>query len=410
MTHVRRGGTIALISTFWGEDESEQIAVARLVAGALARTFRVEVFHLDEQSIETSTSVDSAFLVHTYPVSLPHPAQYALLHRALGSDDSTALPDSLEQALWSDVHVAGDLIGDIDMLDPDIVLICGTVHPYALGRLRKGRERRIVFMPVSTSLARLRDRHVEVAMQLADVVLCSHPGELRMLKSQYSELEKNIVPLDLALSVNRGATSDTLFGVRFFQPFVLLIRQFGDATRRDGHVLTHEIITSVAGTLRREDLPEDQWRSASDEIAEVLPISVAEVDGDAWRLSDNINMLPLPVSPTRVNLWRLMAHALFTIDLRPSSAFGRETIESLMFDSPVIVPDHSAAKEHAEAANAGLWYRNNGEVLDAVRVLTDRAIRERFARNGRAYVDAHHSDLPGFVERICSLVDPSMPR
>lgn len=407
MASSRLRGRIAIITSFWGEDEDEQISVIRLAAGALARQLHVDVIHLDTTATTQRTRNESAFVVHTIPLTPTHPAQDLLLRLALNNDGgSPDLPPHLEATV--DAHQGAlEAVNEcIDRIDPDAIVLCGTVHPYDLSRLRGYKGRRIVFMPVSPNMLSLHDRAVTRIMQISDLVVVTHPGEERTLRQIAPERARAIVPLDLGLSVNRGATNDTLFGVRFFQPFVLLIRSFGKGEDRLDRVVTHEIVTSVMGPVRREDIPKENWRYTDDDVPEELPISVAEVDGENWRLSDNINMLPLPVSPNRVNLWRLMAHALFMIDLRPSSAFGRETLESLMFETPVIVPDFSAAKEHAQAANAGLWYRNNGEILDCVRVLGDRTIREQFATNGRTYTDRHHSDLVAFVDRICELVLP----
>jgi len=405
MAPLRPQGHLAIITPMWGEDETESISVIRLVAGALARHFRIDIIHLDPAASMPETLRDSVFDIHRFPVVLQDRQQETLLRIALGLDSlDDEIPDCLTSRIDGRAFVDGDINACLDELAPQVILLIGSAHPFDLQQLRANHDRRIIFMPLGERVSLTKDRSVTTIMEIADMVIASDPGELRRFELAFPERVGSVVPLDLALSVNRGATGDTLFGVRFFQPFVLMIRRFGsEASAREGSV-THAIVTSVAGTVERGQIPEQNWRTTDDVIPDVLPISVAEVDGEQWRLSDNVNMLPLPVNPSRVNLWRLMAHALFTIDLRPATAFGREAIESMMFDSPIIVPDDSAAKEHVQAANAGLWYRNNGELLDAVRVLSDRSIREQFARNGRAYVDAHHSNLDDFVERICDLV------
>ena len=405
MASPRPLGHLAIITPMWGEDETESISVIRLVAGALARHFHIDIIHLDPSASMPDRLRDSVFDIYRFPVVLQDRQQETLLRIALGLDSlDDVIPGCLTSHIDGRAFVDGDINACLDELAPQVILLIGSTHPFDLQQLRANHDRRIIFMPLGERVSLTKDRSVTTIMEIADIVIASDPGELRRFELAFPERVGSVVPLDLALSVNRGATGDTLFGVRFFQPFVLMIRRFGSqASAREGSV-TNAIVTSVAGTVKRGQLPEQNWRTTDDVIPEVLPISIAEVDGEQWRLSDNVNMLPLPVNPSRVNLWRLMAHALFTIDLRPATAFGREAIESMMFDSPIIVPDDSAAKEHVQAANAGLWYRNNGELLDAVRVLSDRSIREQFARNGRAYVDAHHSNLDDFVERICDLV------
>ncbi|HUY06197.1 MAG TPA: hypothetical protein VMU99_02915 [Acidimicrobiales bacterium] len=408
MASPRPRGHVAIITPMWGEDETESIAVIRLVAGALARHFNIDVIHLDQSALAPGTYRDSVFDVHRFPAVLPDRQQESLLRVALGIDRSpNPLPDPLTTLIEERASVRGNLNAFIDDLAPQAIILIGSAHPYDLDALCSTRHPRIIFMPLGERILSFNDRSIDTIMHIADLVIASDPGELSRLQQAFPGRAKSIVPLDLALSVNRAATSDTLFGVRFFQPFVLMIRRFGGDERVCRQRVTHAIVTSVAGPVERDQINQEDWRTTDEMIPEVLPISVAEVDGGSWKLSDNVNMLPLPVNPSRVNLWRLMAHALFTIDLRPATAFGREAIESMMFDSPVIVPDDSAAKEHVEAANGGLWYRNNGELLDAVRVLTDRSIREQLARNGRAYVTRHHSDLDAFVERIGRIVSES---
>lgn len=404
----RLRGRVAIISSHWGEAEDEQITVTRLIAGALARHFEVDVLHLHASATTSSVRAESAFRVHTFPLSQLGSLQGTLLRVAMSPYDVTAqLPDYLQTKVDQHTNELFEVIERIDELNPDAIVLCGTVHPYDLDRLRGNTRRRIVFIPLTTTIARVRDRAVGNLVAQADLICALHPGELRTLVERFPDRARDIVALDVALSVNRNAMNDTLFGVRFFLPFALLIRSFPADGPRFDHAVSHEIITSVAGKVQKCEVPEESWRTVYEDVCDELPLSVAEVDGDNWRLSDNINMLPLPVSPSRINLWRLMAHALFMVDLRPPSAFGRETIESFMFATPVIVPDDSAAMEHAASANAGLWYRDAGELLDSVRVMTDRRVREEFGRNGRAYAEAHHSDMPGFVERIAELVMPT---
>jgi hypothetical protein len=133
-------------------------------------------------------------------------------------------------------------------------------------------------------------------------------------------------------------------------------------------------------------------------------VAVAEVDGTKWRISDAENTAELPVNPTRVNLWRLMANGLMTVDVRPAELFGREAIESMMLGTPVLVPDGSAAKAHVAAADGGLWYRDLGEILDAARAMSAEPTRLALGRQGRQYAEARHGDMDGFVARMGALI------
>ena len=66
----------------------------------------------------------------------------------------------------------------------------------------------------------------------------------------------------------------------------------------------------------------------------------------------------VPVKPSRPNLWKLLLAAEVCLDLRPQGIVARETIESLLLGTPVVVPEGTVAAEHAERSNGGLWYRD----------------------------------------------------
>ena len=215
----------------------------------------------------------------------------------------------------------------------------------------------------------------------ADVVAAIHPGEERRCV-QARRFGAGSSALDVALPVNRSATTQGLFGVGWFGSYAVLIRRFPADGGRYGRSITHDVLRGALGKL-----------------------AVAEVDGSKWRISDAENTAELPVNPTRVNLWRLMANGIMTVDVRPPDLFGREAIESMLLGTPVVVPDDSAAKEHVAAANGGVWYRDLGEALD----LRGRAVRRTgpgpgLGRQGRSYAEEHHGNMAGFVDRLGEVI------
>ena len=133
-------------------------------------------------------------------------------------------------------------------------------------------------------------------------------------------------------------------------------------------------------------------------------VSIALVNGPSWWIGDRRDSLQFPVHPTRVNLQRLMAHALYTLDLRTPGVLGREALEAMLCSSPIVVPEQSAAQAHVEAASGGLWYRNAGELLDAARILLDEPLRARLAAQAGEYANERHGRLDAFVERTARLV------
>jgi glycosyltransferase involved in cell wall biosynthesis len=110
------------------------------------------------------------------------------------------------------------------------------------------------------------------------------------------------------------------------------------------------------------------------------------------------------VNPSGVNFARLVARARATVDVRPPGPVGTIAIESMLLGVPVVVPDDSASRAHVAAANGGLWYRDVGELFDAVRVLVHSPIGAKLAQQGRSYALAKHGDIDDFVARTATLV------
>jgi len=377
---------VAVVTRHWGDSGDEATAATRLVAGAVSRHADVSIVHLVSPLVPLETLRDSVFEVHRVPVHGARPLRSGILRVALAVHDGglgvPATAASLLERYEGDAPEVPELL---ERLAPDAIVLAGHHQPYDIGVLgtrgRPGRAR-VVVLPYLGDERRLAAEPVCSLIEAADVVGVVHPGERPAVLAACPERsERDVVPLDLALSLNRNAASHRLFGVRWFGRYVLSIRDFPPGGARYVRSVTHEVLRSVVGR-----------------------VSVAEVDGEQWRISDRENTLELPVSPSRVNLWRLMAHAVATIDLRPPGPFGRETIESMLLGTPVVVPDASAAMEHAAAADGGLWYRDVGELFDATRVLMYRPVRDRLAAQGRAYADAKHGQVDDFVARVGRIV------
>jgi glycosyltransferase involved in cell wall biosynthesis len=95
-----------------------------------------------------------------------------------------------------------------------------------------------------------------------------------------------------------------------------------------------------------------------------------------------------------------LSHAEVCLDLRPQGIVGRETLESLLLGTPVVVPDHTVAAEHAERSNGGLWYRDYGELFDQAKAIVDDAsLRDRLSLKGCAWATEVHGDHGRFCEQ-----------
>jgi hypothetical protein len=351
----------------------------------------VVVVHLDPGlagSPVPSARRDSVFTVHEVPLYGSDRRRARLLEAALAAHDGgyrvPQLGAHVQQRLQG---VAPDAPRLIEQLQPDAVLLAGSEQPYnldVLGRPGAPQRPRVVVMPMAGDVRYLRSPIVLRLFEHADAIATVHPGELRaLLQRRLPGLETRppVVPVELALSVNRGSAEHRLFGVRAFGPYVVLLRRFPASGPRFQRSLTHEVLREV-----------------------VAPLSVAEVDGLRWRITDAAMTLDLPVGPSRVNLWRLFAHARAVVDVRPPGPVGREAIEAMMLGVPSVVPDASAVKAHVEAGNGGLWYADHAELVEELRALADEGLHGSLARGGEAYATATHADIEDFVRRMGRLV------
>lgn len=381
---------VVVVTRHWASGD-EASDTTRLVAGALARRAEVVIVHLEPAlaGLPVPPPVrDSVFSVHDVPLYGSDRRLARLLEAALAAHDGgyrvPQLGAHVEQRMQG---VAPDAPRLVERLRPHAVLLAGSEQPYnldVLGRPGEPGRPRVVVMPMAGDVRYLSSPIVKRLFEHADAIATVHPGELRTLlqhRPPGAETAPPVVPIDLALSVNRGNTEHRLFGVRAFGRYVVLLRRFPAGGARFQRSITHEVLREV-----------------------VAPLSVAEIDGLRWRITDDSMTLDLPVGPSRVNLWRLLAHAHVVVDVRPPGPVGREAIEAMMLGVPSIVPDGSAAKAHVEAGDGGLWYADNAELVDELRVLADDGLHRAMARSGAAYALATHSRIDDFVERMAVLV------
>ena len=381
MSEPRSRPLVAIVTRHWGDDLDETTTATRTIAGALARVADVEIVHLTSPPEAERHYADSVFVVHCVPRHGARPLRSGLGLAALGAHDGgRRMPNAAQAVLDRYEGDAPDVGPMLRSLRPDAVVLAGCHQPFDVDALRD--IGRVVVLPFLDDVRRLSTPTLARLLNVADAIGVVHPGEERAVLEVVGQSRRaDIVPLRLAFSVNRSAVRQKLFGVKWFGRYFLLIRNFPIGAPRYDRSVTHEVLRGILGE-----------------------VSVAEVDGDHWRISDDQNTLELPVNPTRVNLWRLMAHALVTIDARPPGPVGQEAIESMLLGTPVLVAEPSAAMEHASAADGGLWYRDSGELFDAARTLMVRPVRERLAAQARAYADEHHGQMGPFVERVASLV------
>ncbi|MBM4246492.1 MAG: glycosyltransferase family 4 protein [Deltaproteobacteria bacterium] len=104
---------------------------------------------------------------------------------------------------------------------------------------------------------------------------------------------------------------------------------------------------------------------------------------------------------------RLMRDALALVHLSPYESLGIVLLEAMAVRTPVLVHADSAVMvEHCRRSGAGLWLREAGELVGAVRRLRSvPQLRERLGERGRHYVEREFS-LPAFERRLREILPP----
>jgi len=110
--------------------------------------------------------------------------------------------------------------------------------------------------------------------------------------------------------------------------------------------------------------------------------------------------LTIRAGGSRRDLWQWMQGAVATVDLNPDSFAGRDAAEALLCGVPIIVPSGTAAHDHVQRCEGGIWYRHLEDVLASIEVLTaDPLLRTRLGRQGRAAAEKHFN-VAAFTRRI----------
>lgn len=155
------------------------------------------------------------------------------------------------------------------------------------------------------------------------------------------------------------------------------------------------VLTDREGTRREPPTEAVSW------LAAAFPRQhLVAVEGGAatvWRCRALRGVIGVD---TRTDLWRLMAHARVTVDLRPGELVARECVESLRLATPVVVPAGTAAARLAARTGGGRWYRDVSELLGCVASMGDPGRRDAHAAAGRAAADALYGDAASFVARV----------
>ena len=138
--------------------------------------------------------------------------------------------------------------------------------------------------------------------------------------------------------------------------------------------------------------------NGSEEMLEYFD-SFVSTDGDATLALMGVKMMRVPDEPgvrlagVLPERERMIAYEAADVTIAPA-ADGLEAqplLESFAVGTPVLASARNdAAVEHCRRANAGLYYANRQEFVEALRLLmTNTRLRNRLGENGRVYVRQH---------------------
>ena len=138
--------------------------------------------------------------------------------------------------------------------------------------------------------------------------------------------------------------------------------------------------------------------NGSEEMLEYFD-SFASGDGGTALVLMGVKMMKVPderyirmagVLPERE---RMIAYEAADVTIAPAAddLLAQPLLESMAVGTPVLASaSNEAAVEHCRRANAGLYYANREEFVEALRlVMTNDKLRERLGENGRSYIRQH---------------------
>jgi len=128
------------------------------------------------------------------------------------------------------------------------------------------------------------------------------------------------------------------------------------------------------------------------------PVGITHTDGFfAWHEGRVNSGWPVERSS---DLARLMAFAALTVDLRHPELYGRAAVESLLYGTPIVVPQDSRAREHAQRGRGGLWFADAAELTWCIESLLDPATNDAVRDQGRTYAEAEYGSTDRFIDRV----------
>jgi len=183
------------------------------------------------------------------------------------------------------------------------------------------------------------------------------------------------------------------------------VNRLAEHHRHHGFGFTDYLLVLGDGAGAHEELPAAAaWLTAAFPRADVVVLEDAVAS--AWKGRALRGRVAVD---TRMDLWRLLAHANVCIDLAPGAHIARECVEALRFGTPVIVPDHPGPGAVHAHSSGGATFQDASELLEATSSFQNGTHRAEVSSAARFYADTEYGDPAALVRRLRDLLGQSSP-
>ena len=356
--------------------------VTRQTAGALTPSADVHI--VTAQGAHAHTIPDGAFTVHFLGNTLdPSVAlrRSFLLEALVSSTSPDRLSDTLVAEITEWLGDGGDLwrggAAVVAAIEPDVVMVSGHLH---LGlRSALGPDTPYVSLPLCARPQGLDLSILAPDLRMASAVVTTSEAERSDVSCHLGPDGPRVSDTGMLVAVNPSVTEQPPAPLAAQDYVLVLCPSAIDAATRPAE------LARLLGLRFTEH-----------------PVVVVHDDGlVTWR---RCQAQTTAAVTSDTDLWRLMAWARCTVDLRPDRLLALHCIESMLLGTPVVVPNDSRAQQHAAASNGGLWYGDAAELTSCVEVLLEQGVGSRVGEQGRRYATPRYGSSATFVDEVTAAV------
>jgi len=381
---------VAVLTPHWGIG-TERGSITRQVAGALACSTDVHVVTPDGRM--PGTRRDSVFNVHRMATS---EGDRSAVRRdlVLASLAASTPSDARQTSIELDRLLDLDLVEPwsparalLDDLRPDLVVLVDHRNIGGLAAVDQYDSGvPVVVLALAGDNDHLSFSHFDPVPERASHILTVTETERCAIAGRFGR-EEITHRIGAPLAANASAFSEP-------NPWV------GDS----------EYLLVLTDRLSDDDHPQNELARLTRLRFGDRPVGIAHTDGFfAWHEGRVNTGWPIERSS---DLARLMAFASVTVDLRFPELYGRAAVESLLYGTPIVVPEHSLAREHAQRGRGGLWFADPAELIWCIETLLAPSVNESIRSQGRSYAEDEYGSTDRFIDRVtvaCGLDVANIP-